>query len=53
LWCEDGEPAASSLLSHRQIWEIPKDAEEGERGLRALRAGEEKWREGSGKEGKA
>ena len=24
-----------------------------ERGLRALRAGEEKWREGSGKEGKA
>ena len=30
LWCEDSEPAASSLLSHRQIWEIPKDAEEGE-----------------------
>ena len=30
LWCEDGKPAASSLLSHGQIWEIRKDAEEGE-----------------------
>ena len=53
LWCEDGEPAASSLLSHRQIWEIPKDAEEGEEAAGAVRAGEEKRREGSEKEGKS
>jgi len=56
LWCEDSEPAASSLLSHGQIREIPKDAEEGERHpfVRCFgqqwrkderyRGGERKWR---------
>ncbi|MCU4140321.1 MAG: hypothetical protein MW690_000252 [Methanophagales archaeon] len=44
LWCEDGEPAASSLLSHGQIWEIPKDAEEGEGAC--VRCGQERRKDG-------
>jgi len=56
LWCEDGEPAASSLLSHRQIWEIPKDAEEREGvACAAGRRGEMargKWERGKSVRGK-
>ena len=56
LWCEDGEPAASSLLSHGQIWEIPKDAEEGEGAACAAGRREEmaggKWERGKSVRGK-